>query len=272
MAKHLLIYLISLKLLWASISVCAETRFDEVLALPFIEPTDVLAYGEHPDQYGLLWRGPENIARPPPLIILIHGGCWLDAYDVKHLQPLASHLFAEGFNVWAPEYRRVMGAGGYPETFDDVAESIRFILKNQNSDDSWALVGHSAGGHLALWAASEPNLPRANITVGLAAITDLKAYASAEGSCPQSVAPLLGGDAQDQAFLYTSLSPVNRAFDSPLVLMQGLADPIVPIAQTEAMSAGAHQYLEHVDHFDLINPQRNAVNTLLTHLKRALEE
>lgn len=251
---------------------CAETRFDELLALPFVEPTEILRYGEHSDQYGLLWSRPADAISSAPLVILIHGGCWLHAYNVEHIRPLASHLLAEGFDVWAPEYRRVLGAGGYPETFDDIAKSVQFILQRRHNETPWALIGHSAGGHLALWAASEPSLPTPHLTIGLAAITDLNTYGSATGSCPKSVALLLGGNLDEKAFLYESLSPINRIFDAPLVIMQGLADPIVSTDQAEAMSSATRDYLENVDHFDFINPQRDVVDKLVRHLKKGLEE
>jgi len=79
-----------------------------------------------------------------------------------------------------------------------------------------------------LWAASEPALPKPAIAIGLAAITDLETYGRADGSCPKAVAQLLGGSSQENAWLYESLSPSKRIFTSPVVMIQGLTDSIVP--------------------------------------------
>lgn len=269
MNKWSSVLLFLLGLSCTSLPVHAETRFDEILKLPFLKPTEILRYGDQDDQYGLLWSRQTAAA---PLIVLIHGGCWLEAYDVAHIKPLASFLFEQGFDVWAPEYRRVGGEGGYPATFDDVGEAVEFILQHTGGDTPWAIAGHSAGGQLALWAASEPALPKPTIAIGLAAITDLETYGRADASCPKAVAQLLGGSSQENAWLYESLSPSKRIFTSPVVMIQGLTDSIVPADQAGAVSDATHRYLEGTDHFDLINPQRDATGELIKYLRRGFDE
>jgi acetyl esterase/lipase len=99
---------------------------------------------------------------PHPVMVLIHGGSWQKRYGKIVMRGLAGDLVRRGWAVWNIEYRRLGDGGGWPATFEDVAAAIDHLA---TLDDPWldldrvTLLGHSAGGHLALWAAGRPNLP-----------------------------------------------------------------------------------------------------------------
>jgi len=121
---------------------------------------ETLRYGTHPDQVVDLTY-PEGVTRPP-LVVLLHGGFWRVAYDRVHVRVVADALTAQGFAVANVEYRRVGGGGGWPSTFTDVADAVdavQLALADRVDLGAVAYVGHSAGGHLALWAAVRDRLP-----------------------------------------------------------------------------------------------------------------
>ncbi|MER7400614.1 alpha/beta hydrolase, partial [Streptomyces sp. NPDC000151] len=128
---------------------------EALLACAPVPPDGRIAYGDHPDQVIDLYRPPEAPPgrRSGPLIVLLHGGFWRVAYDRTHLSPLAAALAREGLPVALAEYRRAGGGGGFPETFNDVTNAVRAAAAEAGAHASVVLAGHSAGGHLALWAA-----------------------------------------------------------------------------------------------------------------------
>ncbi|HYU42778.1 MAG TPA: alpha/beta hydrolase [Vicinamibacteria bacterium] len=167
--------------------------FPEVLALEAPPADERIAYGPGPQQLGELWRPREP--GPHPVAIVIHGGCWSAAYGEGHIRPVCAALAQAGVAAWCLEYRRVGDkGGGWPGTFEDVgrgADHLREIAPSHGLDLTRVVaVGHSAGGHLALWLAARARLPEADPlrgkpplplrgVVGLAPIPDL-ARAAAE--------------------------------------------------------------------------------------------
>jgi acetyl esterase/lipase len=118
------------------------------------------AYGARPDQIAEVVLPPAT--GPLPLVIVIHGGFWRAIYDRTHTAPQCVALARAGWAVAALEYRRVGGGGGWPETFADVAAGVDAVpeaLGSAIDPDRVVLMGHSAGGHLALWAAGRHRLP-----------------------------------------------------------------------------------------------------------------
>ncbi|MFT7506823.1 MAG: acetyl esterase/lipase [Gammaproteobacteria bacterium] len=91
--------------------------------MPFAAADESISYDADSLLYALLWRAKkvtkvkdlEN-KHANPLVILIHGGCWLRAYDIQHTFALSTGLAQAGFNVWSLEYRRSgdIGAVGQP--------------------------------------------------------------------------------------------------------------------------------------------------------------
>ncbi|GAB2813073.1 hypothetical protein GCM10027176_16890 [Actinoallomurus bryophytorum] len=131
----------------------------EVLTRPAPPPDLTLAYGPHPDHVIDVRLPP---SRPAPLVVMIHGGFWRAAYDRTHTGPLTSALAAAGYVVAIPEFRRTgQEGGGWPGTFDDVLAALDAVpgLLAPYSEDAPVLLGHSAGGHLAVWVATQLNPP-----------------------------------------------------------------------------------------------------------------
>jgi acetyl esterase/lipase len=131
------------------------------------KPADVRTrYGSAPDQFADL-RLPSGKG-PHPLVILIHGGCWKASYStLKDLAPVADALKKEGIASWNVEYRRIgQRGGGYPGTYLDIGKAVdkvRDVAGKYHLDLSHVvLLGHSAGGHLAMWAVARPRLPRSS--------------------------------------------------------------------------------------------------------------
>jgi acetyl esterase/lipase len=252
----------------------------DVVALPRPEPDHLLAYGDGPLQFGEL-RLPEGEG-PHPVVIVIHGGCWLAEYDLGYISGLAAALTDAGVATWSVEYRRVGDeGGGWPGTFQDVADSADFLLEIASEHhldlDRVAAVGHSAGGHLALWLAGR-KLPDAedplrgdaplalNGVVALAGIPDLAVYASPDG-CGAAVAELLGADPSDVPERIGRTSPIEMLpFGITQILITGELDPIVPADQATSHADAARSMGDRVEvrevegagHFELVDPSHVA--------------
>ncbi|MEU5869238.1 MULTISPECIES: alpha/beta hydrolase [unclassified Nonomuraea] len=231
----------------------------DLLSRPVRPPDRVLRYGDrHPDQVIDVYEG---TGRPP--LVLLHGGYWLAEYDRSHTRPMAAALAALGHTVWLPEYRRVgQEGGGHPGTFDDVAAALDLVRAECPS--GVLLVGHSAGGHLALWSALRHRLPpgsrwhaepAVNGVVGLAAVCDLgEAFTAGLG----------GGAARallhDRADLLDEVDPMRLLPHDrgPLVLVHGVRDRVLPVSMSRRMAAGETSavLVEPADagHFSLIDP------------------
>jgi len=250
--------------------------FPQVLALPVEVSPIAAAYGPHRLQTGELWLPAADAATvPAPLVVMIHGGCWSNAFAVDHTRPAAAALAQAGFAVWALEYRRTGDeGGGWPGSLED----IRLALDNLDRLSTHpvdlrrvALVGHSAGGHLALLAAQDR--PQVGLVVGLAAITDLVAYGQGDNSCQRAVPRFMGGSPAERPQDYRDADPAARPLRSTTVLLHGDADAIVPL--TQARLAGAEVLVvPGAGHFDWLHPDSRAfaalTQLLRTHLSPAL--
>lgn len=235
-----------------------------------------IPYGSAPQQFAEL-RMPRG-AGPHPVVFLVHGGCWLNQYGVDHVAGAAESLRAAGVAVFAVEYRRVGDAGaGDPGTFDDIRAAfatLRGIAPQHQLDlERVALMGHSAGGHLALWLAAEPDV-RVRGVVSLAGVTDLAAFATPSG-CGSAVARLLGGSPAAEPALYAALSPATRPAPpagTRVLLIAAADDRIVPASQAATYAkAIPSARVETVPggHFDLVaawTPAWSRVLTLTTEL------
>ncbi|MEU1288299.1 alpha/beta hydrolase [Kitasatospora sp. NPDC005856] len=243
-----------------------------------MESTTV-AYGPHPDQVAdvhLPDVGPE--AGPVPLVLLLHGGFWREQYDRAHVDPVARALAGRGWCTANVEYRRVGGDGGWPTTFVDVARAVDTLpaLVEQVSDGRVdagraLLAGHSAGGHLALWAGLRHRLPagapgrtaevpRLLGVVALAPAADLR-WAHELGSGQGAVADFLGGPEQfPDRFAAADPAALGKA-DIATVVVHGDQDERLPVemARRYAEIAGARLIVpEGCGHSDLIDPRSGA--------------
>lgn len=274
---------------------CARTQpsrrmiqYSELAAATAPAADHRIAYGALPLQFGDL-RLPPGSDRLP-VVVLIHGGCWHAQYDLAHVAPASAALAADGYATWTIEYRRLGDAGGgWPGTFDDVAlavDQIRALAAQFPRLDTTrvVLMGHSAGGQLALWAASRsaadatgplhqagPPLTAAGV-VSLAGITDLATFGAGSSGCNSAVTPLMGGDATAVADRYRAVSPVERVpLHMPVRLVHGDADATVPLAQSRDFDArnraagGASEVMvvPGAGHFDLVAPSAEAWATVL---------
>lgn len=254
-------------------SVGADVPYDKVEALPFRPAEHRLAYGDDPLQYALLWNPVlgEDIA-PKALIVFIHGGCWLNAYDIEHSYALSTALSQEGYAVLSLEYRRTGDAGGgWPGTFDDIRSAFAFTKQLQNNDLNPLPVlalGHSAGGHLALLAgAQDPSLQG---VIGLAAITDIIRYAQGQNSCETATPEFMGGDFASKAVAYHAANPAELKPHVNTFLLQGSADALVSPKQANIQGALTIM-LEGAGHFDWLHPGSPAFQTLLSTLSATLQ-
>ncbi len=250
----------------------------EALDLPRPPADARLAYADHPSGFGDLRLPPGD--GPFPVVVLIHGGCWLAEYDLGYMSGLAAAITAEGWATWTIEYRRVgEEGGGWPGTFTDVAaaaDHVRALARGYPLDTGRVVaVGHSAGGHLALWLAARrvlapddplrgPDPIRLAGVVSLAGIPDLAAYAAPEG-CGSAVPGLLGGEPAAHPDRLRRVSPIEMLpIGVPQVLISGGRDTIVPpVHARNYAAAGGGDPIRMVvvgsaGHFELVRGEGQA--------------
>jgi acetyl esterase/lipase len=213
---------------------------------------------------------------PHPVCVLVHGGCWRQRYDRHLMDALADDLAARGWAAWNVEYRRVglRAGGGWPETGDDVAAAIDQLAAVDAPVDLGrvAAVGHSAGGHLALWAAGRENARvRLTAVVGQAAVSDLAAAAE-QGVCGGMVERLLGGPAGRVPNRYRAASPAERLpLRIPALLVHGDRDDTVPVEMSRAFAAATGCELAELagdGHYEHLEPASRAWATVVEWLER----
>jgi acetyl esterase/lipase len=235
-----------------------------------------------------------------PLVLFLHGGFWRAAYDRAHTGPLSETLAAEGFAVCAPEYRRVgQPGGGWPGTLDDVAAAVDRLpvivaeaAGGRVNAGQFLLAGHSAGGHLALWAAARHRLPpdspwrppqsarcpAVRGVVGLGAVCDLAACFEQDlGS--GAAADLMGGSPSRHPDRYRAADPAGLLpVGAAVRLVHGAADGVVPCEMSRAYAAQARsagddaacRVLPGFGHFEVIDPLTAAWPEVLAAVRRAL--
>lgn len=237
-----------------------------------------IPYGTGEWQYGDLYL--PDADTKVPVAVLIHGGFWRAKYDLHLMDEMANDLHNRGLAVWNIEYARVGHAGGgWPGTLLDAALAVDFLrdLSEQYPLDleHVAAVGHSAGGHLALWLAGRHRLPADSLlststpplplqgVISLAGVTDLeRMWQVRQEDSP--VVDFLGGTPAEFADRYQQASPRSLLPLSALqVLVHGTADVNVPIELSAeyhkaAVAAGddvVFLELPGVEHFQVIDPK-----------------
>jgi acetyl esterase/lipase len=216
-------------------------------------------YGDHPSQYAELTTpaGTGSV----PVVVVVHGGFWRDAYDAELGRPLTADLASRGWAALNVEYRRVGnsargGGGGWPQTALDVAAAVDGLagagqeLAGGRLDlDRVVALGHSAGGHLVGWLGARAGLPagapgagpvvRLHGLVSQAGVLDLVA-AARDGVGGRAVADLMGGGPDERAAAYALASPRARLpLGLPSVCVHGNQDGSVPFRQSEGFVAAA---------------------------------
>jgi len=232
-----------------SIAAPVPTRyalFDEILARDAPKADAHIAYGPAPQQFGELWL--PSAKGPAPVIILVHGGCWLKMLPgLECLRHMARALSQQGYAVWNVEYRRLgEEGGGYPGTLLDVAHAadhVRDLAGQYPLDLSRVIaVGHSAGGTMALWLAGRRNLSRTSplysadpiridAVVNVAGPSDLEQFAPhSPGICmPGTLETFVGKASRGNEDVYADTSPASLLpLRIPQVLVYGIYDPAAP--------------------------------------------
>jgi len=223
-----------------------------------------IAYGSDPFQFADLRLPDARGLRP--VAIVIHGGFWRAKYDLEYIVPGCEALTRTGIATWNLEYRRIGNpGGGWPGTFEDVAagaEHLRAIAPQFGLDLNRVLaIGHSAGGHLALWLASSTKMITSAIS--LAGVVDLRRAWELHLS-NTVVADFLGGSPEEVPDRYDFASPVEHLpLGIPQKLFHGTADASVPHEISERYVRMAQLRgddaelitLEKASHFDPVDPR-----------------
>ena len=250
-----------------------------------------LFYGTDALQFGALYL-PESPG-PHPIVILIHGGFWRAEYDLTLMTGLAEDLARQGIAAWNIEYRRVGDiGGGWPNTLLDVAQATDYlptIAARYNLDMQRVVtVGHSAGGHLALWLAARSKIPQQSIlaaqgtpltiagAISLAGVADLE-HSWQLNLGKGAASELLGGGFDEVPDRYAVASPAALLpIGVAQVLIHGTEDDRVPLIVSQryaqkALEAGNVVTLIELagaDHFVVIDPASTAWRTTMAEIRR----
>jgi acetyl esterase/lipase len=260
----------------------------DLLERPRPQPGATFHYGDAVLQVADAWvpAGPG----PHPVVLMVHGGCWqTEIADRRIMNWIAEDLRRKGIFVWNIDYRGVdRTGGGYPGTFQDAAaaaDALRAQAGRYNLDLARLVaVGHSAGGHLALWLAGRPRLPADSplrtpdplpipAVVSLGGLPDLEEAARSENGCGNEVVGRLTGG----RFADTSV-PRLAPLGVRQILINGMQDRIIPTAYAEGYAepmraAGDDVRLRMIDrtgHFELIAPETAAWAAAVEEIEGAL--
>jgi acetyl esterase/lipase len=240
-------------------------------------PVTALSYGPDPEQVGDL-RLPAGHGAPVPVCVLLHGGHWREIWERDLMDELAVDLTRRGFATWNLEYRRVgPSRGGWPATFADTAAGIDHLVQLADRYrldlERVVLVGHSAGGQLAMWSVTRRALPTgavggapavsAALVVSLAGVPDL-AHSARLGIDQQAVVGMIGGLPAELPERYALASPAERLpLECPCLLVWGGRDSPDIIEENRLIAARAQESghpfelceLADADHFSVIDPR-----------------
>ncbi|MCK0113112.1 alpha/beta hydrolase [Ornithinimicrobium sp. F0845] len=238
----------------------------DVLSRPARDPDRTVSLGPAPHQEYDVWLAPGAEVT----VVLVHGGFWRAAWDRSHLRATAEALAGQGYAVGLPEYRRSgMPGGTWPGPGEDLAAALEAIRDDPGLPSPTVLVGHSAGGHLAVWLLHRPEAAGVLGAVSLAGCLDLRMVGRLDLDDGAADA-LMGGGAWRQAD-FLGADPVDLGpAPVPVHLVHGRADEQVPLAVSESWMARCGTagrdtltVLEDADHFDVIDPASEAWPTVL---------
>ena len=268
----------------------------DLLERPRPAPTATFSYGDSALQIVDLWK-PDGTG-PHPVVLMVHGGCWqTDIADRRIMNWLADDLRRRGFAVWNIDYRGVdRPGGGYPGTFLDAAaatDALRAHAAAHQLDlGRIVAIGHSAGGHLALWLAGRARLPAGSPlraanplpigdVISLGGLPDLEEAARPPGSgCGTEVIARLTGSAtpnRSDVFADTSV-PRLAPLGVRQVLINGLQDRIIPTAYAEGYAAPMRaagdqisvRMIDRTGHVELVAPETAAWAAAVEEIERVL--
>ena len=265
----------------------ALMTWPDLLGRPRPAPSATVHYGADPLQVADVWVPAD--AGPHPVALMVHGGCWqTEIADRTIMNWIADDLRRRGIAVWNIDYRGVdRPGGGYPGTFQDAAaaaDALRAHAADYHLDTRRVVaIGHSAGGHLALWLAGRPRLPAdsplrtANPlpiaeVISLGGLPDLEETARSENGCGNEVI----GRLTNGHFADTSI-PRLAPLGLPQVLINGRQDHVIPIPYAEGYArpmraAGDDvrvRMLDGTGHVELVAPETAAWAAAVAELERA---
>ena len=249
---------------------------DNILSASPVAANQRLRYGSEPEQFADLYFARDK--SQAPLAINIHGGYWRARYDLAHASPFCAALAARGINTANLEYRRVgsvrpgtgepLAAPSWPRTFEDVRGAYRCLMQSASglgiSSAPVVIVGHSAGGQLALCLAAHEKSVRN--CVSLAGVLDLRRAFELHLS-NNAVVEYLGGTPEQVPDHYREASPTELTIAvARQAIVHGLADEVVPVAISRDYSTAKKKRGEQVEfvgipqagHFDVIDPRSKA--------------
>lgn len=256
----------------------APATVQDYMTQPRVVADHRISYGKDPSQVIDLFlpKGPG----PHPVVILIHGGCYLSQYEgLAQISGIAADLTRRGYAVWNVEYRKLGEPGaGYPGTFLDVATAVDRIpveaARYHLNPKRVVAVGHSAGGHLALWAAARGRLAtssplwrarplRISSTVSLGGIGDLKRQGQVfGGACgPEALPQIIGADVRRDPYADTSPAELLPT-GARTIMISGDLDHVMPpptgrdyVGRVKAASDfGEAIAIANASHFDVVIP------------------
>ncbi|HEX6299897.1 MAG TPA: type II 3-dehydroquinate dehydratase [Acidimicrobiia bacterium] len=202
-------------------------------------PFETIRYGPHPDHVGDLRRDGGD------LVILLHGGLWRQEYERDTTDTLAVDLARRGYSTWNIEYRRLGSGGGWPHSAHDALTALDFVPQLGLDSKHVILVGHSAGAHLAMWAAPR-SATEVLLHVALAPLLDLAAKSESDE---------VGAD-ECRRMLTQGAPGSSTPEDVPTVIVHGDTDQIVPVEHSIqfANEHGIEHHSTDCDHFSLLDP------------------
>jgi acetyl esterase/lipase len=197
-------------------------------------------------------------------VAVLHGGFWRAPYTTDLMDPLCVDLATRGYEAWNVEYRRVGAGGGWPMTFDDVKAAVGGVQQ------PLVTLGHSAGGHLALWLAAEHG---AVLAVSQAGVVDL-VDAWRLGLSHRAPEALLGGSPEEFPDRYAFASPAARLpLGVPQLLVHGRRDDTVPADMSRAYAEQARRTGDDVElvetdegHFECLDPASESWSAIVERL------
>jgi acetyl esterase/lipase len=213
--------------------------------LDFLSRPERYSYGSH--RWARADLHVPDGAGPFPVVVVLHGGYWRARYSKRTTKGACADLARRGLAAWNVEYRRIgrRQGGGWPATLEDVAAAIDHLaaLEDRRLDIAGgvAAVGHSAGGQLALWAASraDPTV-RVNRVVAQAAVCNLTVAG-------ESAWEFLGGTPQEVPERYDFADPMRLLpLGVPTLLVHGAEDATVPVRRSREYAAAARAACDDV--------------------------
>jgi acetyl esterase/lipase len=225
-------------------------------------PSRTAAYGPDPAQvYDV--RLPLGAQRATGVVV-VHGGFWRAEFDRVHAGSQAQAFADAAYPTAILEYRRTgMPGGGWPGTGEDIAAAVAAVRADPKLPDRLVLVGHSAGGHLVVWAASQPWAHGLAGVVSLAGVVDLR-LAAELGLGSGAVDAFMGATPSEDPEAYAAADPAVLTPVVPVVLVHGGDDEVVPLGVSESylhrQGSGARhrgvtlRAVEGCGHFGLIDP------------------